>query len=69
MRTTGETGIVKTEYGYHIMYYVDGEPYWTGVAGTQLLSERLSALSDSAEEKWPLNVNYWKITLSELKFE
>ena len=69
MRTTGETGIVKTEYGYHIMYYVDGEPYWTGVAGTQLLSERLSALSDSAEEKWPLNVNYWKITLNELKFE
>ncbi len=68
-RTVGETDIVKTEYGYHIMYYVSGEPYWIGVASTQLLSERLSAMSDDAKEKWPLEVNYWKIVLNELEFQ
>ena len=26
-RTAGETGIVETEYGYHIMYYVGATDY------------------------------------------
>ncbi len=28
-RKSGDTGIVETEYGYHVMYYVsDSDPYW-----------------------------------------
>ena len=29
-RKTGDTGIVQTSYGYHIMYFVgaDAQPYW-----------------------------------------
>lgn len=67
-RQTGDTEIVKTEYGYHIMYYVSGEPYWSKVVGTQLQSERITEMTDAAESKWPINVNYRKIALSELDF-
>ena len=67
-RQPGDTDIIKTEYGYHIMYYVDGEPYWVEVVGTQLLSERLTEMTDAAEEKWPMKVNYKKIAISELQF-
>ena len=66
-RRVGDTDIVQTEYGYHIMYYVGGEPYWTSVVGTQQLSDRLTEMTDAAEEKWPMSVNYRKIALSELE--
>ena len=66
-RKVGDTDIVKTEYGYHIMYYVEGEPYWPIVVGNQLQSERITDMTNAAEEKWPLEVNYRKIVLSELE--
>lgn len=66
-RKTGDTGIVKTEYGYHIMYFVSGEPYWMQEAGTMLLSDRTTAMIDDAEAKWPMKVNYNKIILTELE--
>lgn len=67
-RQIGDTDIVKTEYGYHIMYYVSGEPYWKTVVGTQQLSERITEMTDAAEVKWPIKVNYRKIALAELDF-
>lgn len=65
-RKPGDTGIVKTEYGYHIMYFVEGEPYWMNMARTNLLSERITDMIDAAELKWPMKVNYSKIALAEL---
>lgn len=66
-RKTGDTGIVKTQFGYHIMYFVGGEPQWLSQAETQLLSERTTAMIDDAEAKWPIEVNYRKIALAELE--
>lgn len=66
-RKTGDTGIVKTEFGYHIMYFVEGEPNWSHVAETQLLSERTTEMINDGEEKWPMDVNYRKISLAELE--
>lgn len=66
-RQTGDTDIVKTEFGYHIMYFVSGEPHWLSTARTQLLSERTTAMIDDAEAKWPMKVNYRKIALAELE--
>lgn len=68
-RQPGETGIVETEFGYHIMYYVGGEPYWVEPVSNQLLSERVTDLTDGAKEKWPTKINYKRIFLSELKFD
>lgn len=66
-RQPGETGIVKTEFGYHIMYFVSGEAAWLSNAKTKLLSERTTALVEDAKETWPMKVNYRKIVLSELE--
>lgn len=65
-RQKGDTGIVQSEFGYHIMYYVDGAPYWKNVAETQLLSEKITQMTDAAEEKWPISVDYRKIAISQL---
>ena len=65
-RKAGDTGIVKTQFGYHIMYFVSGEPYWMQQAGTMLLSERTNGMIEDATEKWPMDVQYKKIVLSEL---
>ena len=65
-RKTGDTGIVKTEFGYHIMYFVSGQPQWQTEASTMLLAERTTAMIDDAEKKWPMKVNYRKIVLTAL---
>lgn len=66
-RKTGDTDIVKTQFGYHIMYFVSGEPYWLSQAETQLLADRTTAMIDEAEAKWPMEVNFRKIVLGELE--
>ena len=66
-RQTGDTDIVETEYGYHVMFYVGGEPYWQGVVTSQLLEERVTELTEGAKAKWPAEINYKRIFLAELK--
>lgn len=65
-RVKGETDIVKTQFGYHIMYYVSGEPYWQSQATVQLSAERMTEKTEGAEAKWPIAVNFKKIALAEL---
>ena len=65
-RQIGDTGIVQTEFGYHIMYFVEGEPNWFATARSDLRSYRLESTINNAKENWPMTVNYSKIALSEL---
>ena len=45
-RVPGDTGIVETEYGVHIMYYVDdGLVDWQASVSVDILNEALTALS------------------------
>lgn len=57
-REAGDTDIVKTDFGYHIMYFVNGQPQWFMAAQTQLLSERVDEIVNAGSEKWPVKVNY-----------
>ena len=66
-RQVGDTDIVETEYGYHIMYYVDGEPYWYELVETRVLDERVNELTEGAKDKWAAEINYKRIFLGELK--
>lgn len=66
-RQVGDTGIVKTQFGYHIMYFVGGEQNWLRNAKTQLLAERTTALIDAGKETWPMKVKFGKIAIPELK--
>lgn len=66
-RVTGDTEIVKTKFGYHIMYFVNGEQNWLRSARVNLLSERTTEMIENASQKWPLEVKYGKISIPELK--
>ena len=65
-RQPGDTDIVKTQYGCHIMYFVQGEPEWKSSAASQYMAEELENTLAEAEEKWPTKINYSKIVLTEL---
>ncbi len=47
-RKPGDTGIVQTSYGYHVMYFVRGglSENWKETAASALASEKLAALSE-----------------------
>lgn len=50
-RSYGETGIIKTQYGYHIMFFVDRQPIYKAAIAAQIKNERLLAEVDDAELK------------------
>ena len=63
-RQIGDTGLVKTTYGWHVMYFVGSKPAWKSYAENDLMTERLNAISDEINAKYPLTVDYSKILLS-----
>ena len=66
-REVGNTGIVKTEYGYHIMYFAYAQPQWEYYATTYFLSEYTSKKIEEGRAKWPIEVAYGNIVLSNLE--
>jgi parvulin-like peptidyl-prolyl isomerase len=63
-RQPGDTDIVKTEFGYHIMYFVDSTAVWKTYAKNDLLAERSNSLLADAAAKYPIEVEYSSIVLS-----
>lgn len=66
-RQPGDTGIVQTEYGYHIMYFVSGKPYWIEAARTQLLSERTNEFLEEIKARFTAKIRFDKVALSQLE--
>lgn len=62
-RVTGDHGLVKTEYGYHIMYFVRARDIWYVHAEYDLKSQTVSAIVPAALEKYPAEVDYSLIKL------
>ncbi len=57
-RAPGDTGIVKTSYGYHIMYYIgEGQEYWTSALTSELQSEDYRAWQDEKLAQYPITTN------------
>ena len=68
-RQYGDTGLVKTVYGYHVMYFVDSRVVWVSSVSDAIIYERSNAIVNEAAAKWPMEVNYKKIILGEVKSE
>ena len=52
-RREGDTDLVKTEYGWHIMYYVStGDPVWRQTAGAALKDQDYEQLTSDAVQGW-----------------
>ncbi len=68
-RQPGDTGIVQVDdyyQGYHIMYYVSGEPVWSLVSANDLLTERMSEIVDKVLDTYPMETNFKKIVLGSI---
>jgi hypothetical protein len=62
-RKTGDYGLVKTKFGYHIMYFVDIEDIWISEIRDIIAGKRVDAYIEEVKKSCPMEVNYKKIVL------
>lgn len=62
-RKKGDYGLVKTEYGYHIMYLSDMEEQWVTISREAIMVEESEKIAEAAKTKYPMDVEYKKIVL------
>ena len=68
-RQYGDTGLVQTTYGYHIMYFVGSHEIWVSNVSDSMIYERSMKIVDDAAAKWPATVHDNKIVLSRITAE
>lgn len=66
-RKYGDTDLVKTQFGYHVMYFVDSQPGWISQTEQEYVTGKLQEMVNAAYEKWPMEVDYDVICLGEPK--
>ena len=66
-RQYGDYGLVKTDYGYHVMYYVGSELMWKQQAENDWKNAQINQLLDAIVESYPMEVTYENISLGEVK--
>lgn len=62
-RQYGDTGLVQTTYGYHVMYYVGSTPVWYATAESDLLSKKSEEIMLGAMDLYERSVDYSSIVL------
>ena len=61
-RQVGDTDIVKTDYGYHIMYFAgEGAKAWEINAENAMIAENTDKLCEEYAKTWPLTVKVGNI--------
>lgn len=68
-RKVGDYGLVKTTYGYHVMFYSGEEPQWIVECRTAIMNEKMSEIVTAAAEAYPLTADYEKIMLGHMDLE
>lgn len=62
-RQVGDHGLVKTQYGYHLMFFSGSRDIWYAKAEEDLISDRANELIPAAMEKHPATIDYSAIKL------
>lgn len=67
-RQPGDTDLVETEYGVHIMYFVGASEYtqWYSAAESMLLNEKVEQMIQDCVDAHPFTVNYEDIVLTDV---
>ena len=65
-RQHGDYGIVKTTYGYHIMYFVGSDLVWYLTAENDLMSEKSNEFLQDILAKHPAEIDYSAIALGDV---
>ena len=68
-RKSGDTGIVETSYGFHIMYFVYGADEWYRAAQQAMAGNQCNEKIAAAAEQYSFTVDYEKISLCTIHFE
>lgn len=66
-RQPGDVELVKTELGYHVMYYVGTLPTWRYNAGQSLINTKIAAIIPDAVAKYPVTIYYDKLLVAEVE--
>ena len=64
-RAVGDTDIVQTEFGYHIMYFVGGEPMWMLAARNNYQADMLNKMIEEGQARWPAKIQYKNIIVTD----
>ena len=63
-RRTGDSDIVETSYGYHIIYFIgEGLPRWRADVETDLISEKYTALYNDLVQKYTIATSEFAMKL------
>ena len=62
-RKVGDYGIVKTQYGYHIMYFCGSQLLWESQAESDLLAQMSNDFINNAVEAADVKIDYSAIKL------
>lgn len=65
-RKPGDTDIVQTDYGFHVMYFVGADDYLRMTVREDYLNERLNTWVTELVEANPVTADYAKIALGEV---
>ena len=65
-RAAGDYGLVKTKYGYHIMYFVSSTPIWETYAKSGWVNEKTNEFIKKLADDHPMEVDYSAIKLGYL---
>lgn len=67
-RKTGDTDVVETDYGYHIMYFVSNTNHyqWKILAQKEYASKRMVTALQEITEAYPTQVDYASLVLAPL---
>lgn len=63
-RQYGDSDLVKTQFGYHIMYFVKREAAWIANSREGFFKNAINQLFKEAMEQYPVEVDYENIALS-----
>ena len=62
-RVPGDTGLVKTSYGCHVMYFVSSTPIWEYYAKSGWVSQQTDNFIAALADSHPMEVDYSAIKL------
>ena len=62
-REPGDSGLVRTEFGYHIMYFIGAEEGWLRYGPEAYVTAACDEMVIKAVQEYPMEVNYKKIAL------
>lgn len=62
-RVYGDHDIVKTQFGYHLMFFVDSTPVWEEYVNQNLMAEKANTMMETIVADYPMEVDYSAISL------